>query len=628
MKTATDLLDPQGDASRVLTRYADRLLVVQYRDHHELLSLDDNGATWADNPGRLQDWHCEVAAGHAAAVASSDVSATEIRAATGYLRRARTRRGFERMLDAVGPAFLKMQESGDIPPCMTVVQAADLDHDPLYLGCANGVVDLNVGRLLPTEEGRRKLISRSTGVTFDPDARDSSVDTLLALLSRPERCYLLDALGHALRGGTPRLWYLLCGEAGSGKSTLVRTIAAALGGYACSLDAGLLVSGRHTNSLRFVYQLGDLTQARIALGDGWSGGGRRLNVPLIMELTGGGRLTSRTAYGYGMDVMEGVSGTIFHAMGPGDIDHLDFSDPALVDRTHVMSCLPVDSLSTIEDGLASALLADQARQAMLALLVQHAAENREPPDAPASVTRLLRERRRASIGAVGRWLRDHLQVTGDGDEIVLADEIMEALAADIPPNDEGRFSGRTRREVLALARDLIDGFPTARRVKRGGRLVSTYPGLRLLTTADIDPAVAALPVDIEPRRAVAAGPPAAYTLGYCRACRIVMLEILQKPHLTQHTEEELRRQQHPCFRCETLLPAGDPFQLLCTDCAGKTGGDLETKTAVMAAIAAEMDEPEGGMAGHLHAQVDLVHQVLQEINAEKAEAEEEENGGG
>ena len=617
MGNAIDLLDPQGDVARLLNRHAGRLLTVQHRNRFSLLSLDDNGATWADNPERLQDWHREVAAGHAAAVASSDMSATEIRATTGYLRRARTRRGFERMLDAVGPAFLKMQESGDIPPCLTVVQAEDLDHDPLYLGCANGVVNLNDSQLLPTEEGRRKLISRSTGVAFDPDARDSSVDALLALLSPPERCYLLDALGHALRGGIPRLWYLLCGEAGSGKSTLLRAIAASLGGYACSLAAGLLVSGRHTNSLRFVSQLGDLSQARIALGDGWPGGGRRLNVPLIMELTGGGRLTSRTVHG--MDSLEGVTGTIFQSMHPGDIDHLDLSDPALVDRTHVLSCLPVASRSTIEGCLASALLTDQARQALLALLVQHAAENLEPPDAPASVTRLLRERRRASIGAVGRWLRDHLQVTGDGDETILADEIMAALAEAIPPDAQARVQGRTRREVLALARDLIDGFPTARRVKRGGRLLSAYPGLRLLTTADIPPAEAALPADIE-------APPAAYTLGYCRACRILLLEILQQHHLTEHTEEELRRQQHPCFRCETLLPAGDPFQLVCADCAGKPREDLETQTAVMTAIAAEMDGPEEGMAMHLQAQIDRVHEFLQKINAEEPEAEE--NGGG
>ena len=213
-------------------------------------------------------------------------------------------------------------------------------------------------------------------------------------------------------------------------------------------------------------------------------------------------------------------------------------------------------------------------------------------------------------------------------KLISADEIMAALAEDIPPDAQARFRGRTRREILHLARDLIQGFPTARRVKRGERLLFAYPGLRLLTTADIHPAGAALPADIEARRAAAAETPAAYTLGYCRACRIFLLEILQQHHLPWHTEEELRR-QHPCFRCETLLPAGDPFQLVCADCAGKPREDLETQTAVMTAIAAEMVEPAEGMAAHLQTQIDRVHQFLhQKINAEKAEEEEEENGGG
>ena len=78
MTNLTDLLDPQGNASRVLIRYADRLLVVQHRDRHYPLSLDDNGATWSDDPLRLWDWHREVAAGHAAAIAGSDAAANEI----------------------------------------------------------------------------------------------------------------------------------------------------------------------------------------------------------------------------------------------------------------------------------------------------------------------------------------------------------------------------------------------------------------------------------------------------------------------------------------------------------------------------------------------------------------------
>ena len=497
MTKLTDLLNPQGDASRVLIRYANRLLVVQHsdycdhHDHHELLSLDDNGATWSDNPTRLWDWHREVAAGHAAGIAVSDAAAEEIRAATGYLRRARTQRGFKRMMGAVGPVLLHMQDSEDIPPGLTVCQREDLDRDPVHLGCRNGVVDLNVGRLLPPEEGLRQLISRSTGVAFDPDARDSSVDDLLALLSEPERCHLLSALGHALRGGSPGRWYMLCGEADSGKSTLLRTIADALGvvqsgGYAFFPPDRLMISGRHTITNRFADHLRDFTRGRVALVDGLSVIGGNFNVGLVKTLISGGHLGRWDEHNLD-GVPAPVTATIFQALRPEDIDQLDLSDPALADRTHILSCLPLHG-RTIGDGLFLNPSTDQARQAMLALLVQHAAANREPPDGPASVTRLLRERRRASIGSVGRWLVDHLQVTGDGDEIIFADEIVAALAADIPPDDEGQFQGRTRREILHLARDLIQGFPTARRVKRGRRLLTAYPGLRLLTTADIHPA--------------------------------------------------------------------------------------------------------------------------------------------
>ena len=504
MTNRTDLLNPQGDASRVLIRYADRLLVVQHRDHHELLSLDDNGATWSDNPTRLWEWHRKAATSHADGIEGRDATTKEIRAATRYLHRSRTQLGFKRMLGAVGPAFLHLQDSEDIPPGLTVCQRGNLDRNPLYLGCANGVVDLNVGRLLPPEEGRRQLISRNTSVSFDPEARDGAVDDLLTILSPPERSHLLASLGHALRGGSPGRWYVLYGEPDSGKTVLLRIIADALGilqsgGYAFFPPDRLMISGRHTSTTRFANQLREFTRGRVALVDGLPVIGANFNLGLVKTLISEGHLGRWNEHN-----LDGaptpVTATIFQALRPEEIDQLDLSDPALVDRTHILSCLALHG-RTIGDGLFLDPITDQARQALLALLVQHAAANPEPPDSPASVTRLLRERRRASIGSVGRWLVDHLQVTGDGDEMILADEIMAALAADIPPDAQAQFQGRTRREILHLARDLIQGFPIAGRVKRGGRLLSAYPGVRLLTSADIHPAGAALPADIEARRA-------------------------------------------------------------------------------------------------------------------------------
>ena len=72
---------------------------------------------------------------------------------------------------------------------------------------------------------------------------------------------------------------------------------------------------------------------------------------------------------------------------------------------------------------------------------------------------------------------------------------------------------------------------------------------------------------------------------------------------------------------ETLLPPGDPFLPLCGDCAKTTGGDLETNTTVMAAIAGGMENLEGGMAAFLQFQIDLVERVLQEIREKDMEKE-------
>ena len=491
MTNRTDLLNPQGEASRVLIRHADRLLVVQDRDHHYLLSLDDNGATWSDNPTRLWEWHHEVTADHAAGIEVSDAAAKEIRAATRYLRLARTKQGFKRMVGAVGPAFLHMQDSEDIPPGLTVCQREDMDLNPLHLGCANGVVDLNVGQLLPPEEGRRQLISRNTSVSFDPDARDSSVDDLLTILSPLERSHLLASLGHALRGGSPGRWYVLYGEPDSGKTVLLRIIADALGilqsgGYAFFPPDRLMIYGRHNSTTRFADQLREFTRGRFALLNGLPVMGTNFNLRLVKTLISEGHLGRWNQHNLDGEPTP-VTATILHALSPEEIDQLDLTDPALVERTHMLYCLPLYG-HTIRDELALHPSTDQTRQAMLALLVQHAAANPEPPDGPASVTRLLRERWRASIGSVGRWLVDHLQVTGDRNEKTLADEIMAALAEDIPPDDQAQFQGRTRREILHLARGLIQGFPNARQVHRGERLLSAYPGVRLLKTADIHPA--------------------------------------------------------------------------------------------------------------------------------------------
>ena len=190
------------------------------------------------------------------------------------------------------------------------------------------------------------MISRNTGVSFDPEARDGSVDDLLAaLLSEPESYHLLAALGHALRGGSPGRWYLLCEEPDSGKSTLLRIIAAALGivqsgGYAFFPPDRLMISGRHTSTTRFTDHLREFTRGRVALVDGLPVMGTKFNLGLVKTLISGAHLGRWN--GHNLDgVPAPVTATIFQAMCPEDIDQLNLSDPALVDRTHILSCLPL-----------------------------------------------------------------------------------------------------------------------------------------------------------------------------------------------------------------------------------------------------------------------------------------------
>ena len=53
---------------------------------------------------------------------------------------------------------------------------------PRYLGTPSGVIDLRDGRLLSSEEGRRKKITASIADPYDPEATHPDVQKLTAPL--------------------------------------------------------------------------------------------------------------------------------------------------------------------------------------------------------------------------------------------------------------------------------------------------------------------------------------------------------------------------------------------------------------------------------------------------------------
>jgi P4 family phage/plasmid primase-like protien len=111
------------------------------------------------------------------------------------------------------------------------------DQKPHLLGVANGIVDLTTGTL---RDGRPEdLVTRSTGIGFDPNATCPTIDQFLVAITsdregnpQPEMVeYLLTVFGAALFGHTrPQQFWLFIGPGGGGKGTLARLVMFTLGG--------------------------------------------------------------------------------------------------------------------------------------------------------------------------------------------------------------------------------------------------------------------------------------------------------------------------------------------------------------------------------------------------------------
>ena len=135
---------------------------------------------------------------------------------------------------------------------------------------------------------------------------------------------------------------------------------------------------------------------------------------------------------------------------------------------------------------------------MLAILVRAAtafAGDPYPPTDIPSVIEAVDERRQASIGEVGQWLRDNLVVSNRRDHLLATDDLIAALAVDHPPDDKGRYAGQTRKNVLAMAREVVQGLPAAKLNRVDGKQRRCYRGVRLATQAELQAAWDAMLTD-------------------------------------------------------------------------------------------------------------------------------------
>ena len=173
------------------------------------------------------------------------------------------------------------------------------DQWPELLGFNNGVLDLRT-LVLDTNPAPELLISRSTGVDWDPQADTrpfiSFVDDIMGG-DADLRDYLLRTLGYAALGTTrEQKFWMWVGQGQNGKGVLARTVTMALGDYAATPPDTLYMKTKYgsASSEKPRPELLKLEGARFTYMSEPQGG--QFNEEMLKAHTGNDPIEGRTLY--------------------------------------------------------------------------------------------------------------------------------------------------------------------------------------------------------------------------------------------------------------------------------------------------------------------------------------------
>jgi putative DNA primase/helicase len=172
------------------------------------------------------------------------------------------------------------------------VLPGQLDVDPLLLNVLNGVIDLRTGEL--REHRRGDYLTKLCPTAFDPDAACPGWCQFLAAVFGKDAAlvrFVQKFFGYAVTGDVrEHAMAILYGSGSNGKTTLLNTVGAVLGGdYCWSAPSELLTAGfadRHPT------EVADLFGRRLVSVQEFPKG-KPLNEPLVKRLTGGDPVTAR-----------------------------------------------------------------------------------------------------------------------------------------------------------------------------------------------------------------------------------------------------------------------------------------------------------------------------------------------
>lgn len=476
-------------AETAIMTMAPQLLYVHDKDNDDggSLRIDDGTGIWTDDPGSVNASYLQVWRGYynsetkriRSTVADEKQQKDDLKKLGALARKATDARSFARLRTFAPAVILDRAQAGIGTKQLTTAQSGNLDTDLRYIGCANGVIDLHEGRLLPSDEGRKALVTRPGSpfefdASIDPESDPHPlIQQLFTGVSSEAREWLFESLGHALRGKPNRRLIMLQGPGNSGKTTLMETVAEVLGDTMYTWMKSATAENKPVASAGLSPEVEVFTKTRIAYLD--EGSADRIDSSIIKQITGGGSMAYR---GLRRDPTEGVA-TATPIIAGNDVLPADYDDHALVDRICVV---PFDSLpEEMKDvGMKDKLLSECGDE-LLTRLVHAAARNPEPPqkndvinDAMDSV--MERQANSSDITLLHRktWLDAH--IVRDDESKLSTDLLWEAVKAHNPEETPDY----KRAPWMDTARKTY-GLPITSQYRENGKQVRGWKGYRLQT---------------------------------------------------------------------------------------------------------------------------------------------------
>lgn len=175
-----------------------------------------------------------------------------------------------------------------------LVESKSLNDNPMLLNCANGIVDLETGKLIPHDS--KRLFTQITGAEYKKGYRSAIFDEFLSQILPDEetREALLLFLGYCLTGSVREEKALFInGKGGNGKGTLMKVLKTALGTFATPFRIEAVLAGTYNKDGEAPSpEIAKLLWQRVAIAEEIPAG-RRLDTAKFKLLTGGDPLPIR-----------------------------------------------------------------------------------------------------------------------------------------------------------------------------------------------------------------------------------------------------------------------------------------------------------------------------------------------